>query len=238
MPVSKHYDRLFTKEQLVKEYKIQSVCSIAKKYNIPQKSMYDIFKKFGIKRRKCNSPGKLASGFKHGKCSRFIKKHCKDCGKELSINPKAIRCLNCLAKDKEKRPDYLIKRIEGIKRSWQNPIIKAARSGKNNHRFGKIAVHGKGAYYKNIWMRSSYEIEFALWLDKQEFDWQYESKTFDLGNTTYTPDFYLPEFNLWIEVKGFWRDDAKAKFELFKQIYCGERIKVLDKNELILGGVL
>jgi len=87
-------------------------------------------------------------------------------------------------------------------------------------------------------MRSSWESRVAQWFDMSNIKWQYESKTFDLGNTTYTPDFYLPEFNLYIEVKGFWRDDAKEKFELFKQIYCGERIKILEKEELKQGGIL
>ena len=63
-------------------------------------------------------------------------------------------------------------------------------------------------------------------------------KTFDLGNTTYTPDFYLPEFHLYIEIKGFWRDDAKKKFQEFEQKYCGEKIKILNENELTQQGIL
>jgi hypothetical protein len=237
-PVYKGYDKLFTKELLEKEYETQSIVDIAKKYKISQSCMYRIFKKYGIKIRKGNFKGKISGTTKHGRCSRIYKKHCQDCGKELSANPNAIRCQSCLAKDKEKRPDYLIKRIEGVKRSWQNPIMKAARSGRNSSGFGRIASHGKGAYYNSIWMRSSYEIAFAKWCDKNKIMWQFEPKAFDLGEMTYRPDFYLPEFNLWIEVKGWWRDDAKNKFDLFKQKYCGERIKIVDKNELKLGGIL
>ena len=32
-----------------------------------------------------------------------------------------------------------------------------------------------------------------LFVEKNLFKWLYESKTFDLGNTTYTPDFYFVE---------------------------------------------
>jgi len=104
--------------------------------------------------------------------------------------------------------------------------------GKNNPMFGRIAKHGKGSYYKKIWMRSSWETIFAKWLDKQGIKWFYEFKTFDLGDCTYTPDFYLPENDIYIEVKGFWRDDAKKKFKLFKQKYNKEKIKIIDKQEL------
>jgi len=49
--------------------------------------------------------------------------------------------------------------------------------------------------------------------------WKYEPKTFDLGNTTYTPDFYLTEFDCWIEIKGWFRIDAKRKIKKFKKLY-------------------
>jgi predicted nuclease of restriction endonuclease-like RecB superfamily len=99
--------------------------------------------------------------------------------------------------------------------------------GRNNSMYGKIAKHGKGSYYKNIWMRSSYEIKYAQYLDSKNIKWLYESKTFDLGNSTYTPDFYLQETDEYIEIKGWWRDDAKLKFRLFKQKYPNIKIEVI-----------
>jgi uncharacterized Zn-finger protein len=111
-------------------------------------------------------------------------------------------------------------------------------SGSKCHFFGKPPKNGKWTKYKSIWMRSTWESAFAKWCDKNLIKWQYEPKTFDLGNITYTPDFYLPEFNLYIEIKGWWRDNAKIKFKLFKQKYCGERIKLLEKSELKTGGIL
>lgn len=67
--------------------------------------------------------------------------------------------------------------------------------------------------------------------------WTYESKAFELivdnKDTTYTPDFYLPEFDCWIEIKGYWRDDAKVKFKEFEKKYINVNIKVLNKKELL-----
>ena len=110
--------------------------------------------------------------------------------------------------------------------------------GKLNPMFGKIARHSKGNYYNNTWMRSSWEIKFAHFLDCSNIKWKYEFKTFDLGDMTYTPDFYLPEFNCYVEIKGWWRGKAKIKFDKFKQIYSNINIELFMKPELKELGVL
>jgi hypothetical protein len=38
-----------------------------------------------------------------------------------------------------------------------------------------------------------------------------------LGWTTYTPDFYLGEFDHWVEVKGWWQEDSWQKFSDFRE---------------------
>lgn len=111
------------------------------------------------------------------------------------------------------------------------------QAGEKNPMFGKV-THGKWGEYKGIKMRSSYEIAFAQWLELSGYKWEYESKTFDLGNTTYTPDFYLPEFDCYIEIKGWWRAKGKTKFDLFIMRHTGINIKVLMQKELQELGVL
>ena len=118
----------------------------------------------------------------------------------------------------KKRPDL----------SKRNKIM----SGIKSYRYGKLPAHSKGDYYKDIWMRSIWEIAYAEYLDKNNIEWLYENKRFNLGNTTYTPDFYLPEFDTYIEIKGYWRKNAKVKFKNFKKQYPKTRIKVLMKPEL------
>jgi hypothetical protein len=69
-------------------------------------------------------------------------------------------------------------------------------------------------------MRSKSEALFAHQLDSLGFEWEFEPKKFDLGSLgTYTPDFFLPAPNKWIEVKGFWTDDSvdKKKFTEFSK---------------------
>ena len=49
---------------------------------------------------------------------------------------------------------------------------------------------------------------------------------------TYTPDFYLIDYDKYIEIKGWWRDDAKIKYDLFKKTYPNILIELYEKNEL------
>ena len=74
---------------------------------------------------------------------------------------------------------------------------------------------------------------YAKYLDKQNTKWQYESKTFDLGNTTYTPDFYLSKIKKYIEVKGYKSEVFKNKFKLFKKLYPRMKIEIVDKCKLL-----
>ncbi len=102
--------------------------------------------------------------------------------------------------------------------------------------------YGKGCYYNSllqgkIWLRSSYELKFAQYLDKNNISWLYEIQTFDLGETTYTPDFFLPTCNLFIEIKGYMTDKAQEKINKFLDIYNDETLQILRKNDLIKLGV-
>lgn len=54
-------------------------------------------------------------------------------------------------------------------------------------------------------------------------EWWYEKWTFKLGDDLrYTPDFVIQKPNGALEVeevKGFWRDDARAKVKMFVELY-------------------
>jgi len=78
-------------------------------------------------------------------------------------------------------------------------------------------------------MRSSWEIEYAKFLDTKGISWLYESKRFTLSDgRTYTPDFYLPATNTYVEIKGHWFPAAKAKFAMFKKEFHNVKIIVIE----------
>lgn len=75
--------------------------------------------------------------------------------------------------------------------------------------------------------RSSWELAFAKYLDSINELWFYEFWQFDLGTMTYTPDFYLPRKELFVEIKGLWRD-TKEKFDKFKEEYPFENMLLIQ----------
>lgn len=54
-----------------------------------------------------------------------------------------------------------------------------------------MANRGYAGYYKNVYLRSSYEYAYVKLLDQEGIDWKYEQKTYDLGYRKYTPDFFI-----------------------------------------------
>jgi hypothetical protein len=50
--------------------------------------------------------------------------------------------------------------------------------------------------------RSRLEARYALWLDYMHVNWEYEKEGYVLDGTPYLPDFWLPDYGLYLEVKG------------------------------------
>ena len=119
------------------------------------------------------------------------------------------------------------------------------RTGKKNPMYGKKAAHGKGEWHKTwdnqeVWTRSSWEKKYLELLDTQKIKYLVESKAFEITymyegkkkEGTYRPDVYLVEEDKYIEIKGFWRDDAKEKYEAMLEQYSDISIELLKKEEL------
>ena len=57
--------------------------------------------------------------------------------------------------------------------------------------------------YKNCLFRSRVEARWAVFFDCAREPWEYEKEGFDLGDgELYLPDFWLPQLQLWVEIKG------------------------------------
>jgi hypothetical protein len=79
--------------------------------------------------------------------------------------------------------------------------------------------------------RSRSEATFARWCEVNGIDWKYEPYTIRFReNQTYTPDFWLPEYSHFVEVKGIWAGSGKKKLRKAKEY--GFNI-VLVPNHLI-----
>lgn len=56
--------------------------------------------------------------------------------------------------------------------------------------------------YKGFAFRSRQEARWAVFFDHLKVRWDYEPEGFDLGNgLRYLPDFWLPDWGIWLEIK-------------------------------------
>lgn len=137
------------------------------------------------------------------------------------------------------------------KKNWSNPKIRramcesrdrfaAAQKGlttkKENFLSGKTVYkvsHGKRQCTDGIWMRSTYETRFAVAMNQMNVEWKYEPRWFELpGNKLYLPDFFIPSLDLYVEIKGWWRDDAKEKFDSFRVTYPHVKVALIMIDQL------
>ena len=110
-----------------------------------------------------------------------------------------------------------------LKASW--------KSGDFSGRPLSDSSRGKGGRFNGRWMRSSWEIAFAKFLNLHKISWSYEPRRFILkSGKQYTPDFYLPDFDLWIEIKGFWWPKAREKFNQFLTEHPNTKIVVIGEQ--------
>jgi hypothetical protein len=56
--------------------------------------------------------------------------------------------------------------------------------------------------YKGYRFRSRLEARWAVFLDALNTKYSYEREGYDLSGQWYLPDFYVPDWNCWIEIKG------------------------------------
>lgn len=68
-------------------------------------------------------------------------------------------------------------------------------------------------------VRSNYEKECIAWLEKEAIEYQYEPLIL-IGRKQYRPDFFLPEFNLFLEICGYihmpyYRDRTDKKEQIY-----------------------
>lgn len=89
--------------------------------------------------------------------------------------------------------------------------------------------------------KNSTEEEFAKLLDLYHIEWKYEPKFFpiewdDDGNVTmaFSPDFYLPKFNIYLELTTMnqrYVSAKKKKLSKLKELYPGVNVKIIFKRD-------
>jgi hypothetical protein len=132
-----------------------------------------------------------------------------------------------------------------ILRSITESLVNAYKEERlklnNNITYSKAEWH-KTWNNKNVYLRSSYEKDFANNLDNQKIDYEVENlkiEYFDTKSNTYRisiPDFFIPESNTIVEIKSTYTlDKTNMRDKRKSYIENGYNFKlILDKNEISL----
>jgi hypothetical protein len=165
-----------------------------------------------------------ARGRRHDYCSRhcrqtgvqrdrpkpqFVECQCRQCGKRFVRNARYVR-----ARAKLRKPfRFCSNRCAAIARPL--PGFPQGRHGMRDDLAHRV--------------RSSWEANVCRALLAMGHEYQYEPRTFDLGDTRYTPDLCVDN-SFWIEVKGWMTNEAAFKIAKFRELYPTEPLVVVDRD--------
>lgn len=82
-------------------------------------------------------------------------------------------------------------------------------------------------FYKGIRYRSRTEARWAVFFDHMELPVSYEPEGFDLDGEWYLPDFYVHDWDLYIEVKGFAPTEKERRKAQALATGTGKRVLVV-----------
>lgn len=113
-------------------------------------------------------------------------------------------------------------------------IEKISNSMKGN----KNADHrgDRQSYYREVRMDSRWEIGTARYLDNNGISWKYNEKGYRLSDGRYYyPDFFIYDNDILvkiIEVKGYFREDNRKKYNMFLVEYPDIEIELWERSKL------
>lgn len=148
-------------------------------------------------------------------------------------------------KDKPKTEEHKQKLKEAKQK--EDKILRAEINGNNRRgkkhsketieRIAKNSVKSKKGIRPDIghFTRSTWEANYIRILKYLKIDYEFEPDVFwltkdDGSQTSYLPDIKLNK-KMYVEVKGYWREVSKEKFELFKQQYPDIKIITVERAE-------
>lgn len=149
------------------------------------------------------------------------KHHSDECRKEMS--KRVVKYWENITPE-----EMEVRRIRMIKTKISKGILNPTTYNDNPYSRTKS---GKREDLNNIFFRSRWEANLARYYNHIGVKWEFEPKIFyfsdmQKGCGSYTPDFYLPEKDKWIEVKGWMDEKSKLKMKRFEQFYPEEYSKL------------
>jgi DNA polymerase III alpha subunit len=152
---------------------------------------------------------------------------CKDCGEQ--IKSRAERCHSCANIIRDSGKTMSDNRNND---DWMKSIARG-----NNHPWWGGHPRTVNLEFDDLDhpVSSKWEADFARYLIATRKPYLYEPKTFKFSDGSgYTPDFYIPDDDVWIEIKGKAGlcGRGKTKVERFKKEFPDERLKVITAHQI------
>lgn len=174
----------------------------------------------------------------------FVCKYCSiECKSQKSLTGHECRCTN-----NPNRIEQWNSGKTGLQIAWnkglQGTFTGLQHSEESKQKISQ-ALNGnqnanhrgdRQSYYKNIRMDSSWEVKTAQYFDNNGIEWKYNVRGYVLSDgRVYYPDFFIYNdgvFEKLIEVKGYFRESNRLKFEMFLNEYPDVKIELWTKQEL------
>lgn len=176
-----------------------------------------------------------------------VEKQCLNCKKIYQINPNKLSDKNKKFCNRKCQHEYSrIKKKcitcgkEFVVRRCKSHLYKRCSRGCQYHDQSngkiKIQVNGRTGYRKDIknspYFKSALEADFVRVMEFSDIKYEYENHTFEYESKRYTPDFFLPEFNVFIELKGVGK--GNKPFQKFMRRNVDAYTKTIKRNLLIV----
>lgn len=251
-------------EKLISEGKntkeCQSIFKISKRELTKLRKLYGLERKYLEFTTNCGFCGKshTYTGLKEKevyfcniKCSVSIRKHSDETKKKISdklkntLKSKFIKkekfCLKCNKDMSDKKNKKFCSRSCSM--SFHNNLRRKELSDRRIEYLQNSNIKWFDTYNTNgklIKVQGKWEVEFALSCNRLGINYDRKSVNINEYNK-YTPDFYLPDLDLYVEIKGYLYE--KDKYKMLKAIEYSEidlriifdinRIKNLNFEDLL-----
>lgn len=213
--------------------------------------------------RYCGKPCKNANSL------RNHERQCKSNPDRVPPPPKTQKFRDAIAKRKNSNQYIKAKELglppptisddtrEKLKENAKNQVWDDERRKKHSRIMKKVVENAPESYssgnvcgrvrqyeYRGEKFHGKWELAVAKWLDDKGIKWdrKVQPKSYFWKDAwhLYFPDFYLPELDLYIEVKGYETERDRAKWESINKLSVikEDGIKKIERNKFIIGPIV
>ena len=121
---------------------------------------------------------------------------------------------------------------EEFSRKMKEVVIQRPDSYSTSNVSGRTKLYDKIDSHGNlVKLKGKWELWFAEWLDRNSIKWTNKIKGFEYqweGSRTYFPDFYLLDYDRYVEIKGYERLRDKEKWKVVQNLIIIKKDEILQ----------